>query len=72
MLEALISEMVEESIIAQNKGEYRSALDKAKEAVNKEKSLLRQREQMALTDINNDLTFLVKPIILISIFKLRF
>ena len=46
-------------MLAENKGELRPALDKAKEALHKEKSLFRQREQSALRDTNNDLSFLV-------------
>lgn len=58
-LEENIFEIIEESMLAENKGELRLALDKAKEALHKEKSLLRQREQCALRDTNNDLSFLV-------------
>ena len=64
MLEAAISNLVEESIIAQCKGDLRHALDKAKEAANKERNLYRQREQASITETNNDLTFLVKALTL--------
>lgn len=58
-LESAIHEIIEESIIAQSKEEFRLALDKAKEAVNKERSLLRQKEQFGVTESNNDLAFMV-------------
>ena len=45
--------------MAQNKDELRSALDKAKEAINKERSLLRQKEQSSIGESNNDLAFMV-------------
>ncbi len=59
MLESSIHEIVEESIVAQSKDELRSALDKAKEAINKERSLLRQKEQSSMGESNNDLAFMV-------------
>lgn len=59
LLEATLHEIVEESIIAQNKEEFRLALDKAKEAINKERTLLRQKEQSGLVETNNDLAFMV-------------
>ena len=64
-LEENIFGIVEESILAENKGDLRLALDKAKEALHKEKSVLRQREQSALRDTNSDLSFLVNPLQLI-------
>lgn len=62
MLESTLHEIVEESIIAQNKEEFRLALDKAKEAINKERSLLRQKEQSGMSETNNDLAFMVGSI----------
>ncbi|KAI9557616.1 hypothetical protein GHT06_017444 [Daphnia sinensis] len=59
MLENSIHRIVEESILANSKEEFRVALDKAKEAVNKEKSLLRQKEQSGMGESNNDLAFMV-------------
>ena len=46
-------------MLAQNKGEYRLAMDKAKESVNKERSLIRQKEQLGMIEPNNDLNFSV-------------
>ena len=51
--------MVEDSMLAQSKGDYRLALDKAKESVNKERNLLRQKEQLGMIEPNNDLNFSV-------------
>ncbi|XP_057366935.1 intraflagellar transport protein 88 homolog [Daphnia carinata] len=59
MLESSIHRIVEESILANSKEEFRVALDKAKEAVNKEKSLIRQKEQSGMGESNNDLAFMV-------------
>lgn len=59
MLEAAIFQLIEDSMLAQNKGEYRLALDKAKESVNKERSLIRQKEQLSMIEPNNDLNFSV-------------
>lgn len=61
-LEAVVSSLIEESIAAQAKEELRLALDKAKEAASKERSLHRQREQAAIMESNNDLTFLVSEL----------
>lgn len=60
ILESAIQDIIEESIIAQSKEEFRLALDKAKEAVNKERNLLRQKEQFAIPESNNDLAFIVR------------
>lgn len=46
-------------MLAQSKGDYRLALDKAKESVNKERNLLRQKEQLGMIEPNNDLNFSV-------------
>jgi len=59
VLEAAIFQLIEDSMLAQNKGEYRLALDKAKESVNKERSLIRQKEQLSMIEPNNDLNFSV-------------
>ena len=59
MLEAAIFQLIEDSMLAQNKGEYRLAMDKAKESVNKERSLIRQKEQLGMIEPNNDLNFSV-------------
>jgi intraflagellar transport protein 88 len=59
VLESSIHEIIEESIVAHSKEEFRAALDKAKEAVNKERSLIRQREQSGMGESNSDLAFMV-------------
>lgn len=52
--------LIEESCMAASRGEIRLALDRAKEASSKERSLIRQREQAGLSDGHNlDLTFSV-------------
>lgn len=52
--------LIEESCIAAGRGELRQALERAKEASSKERSLIRHREQAGLTDAHNlDLTFAV-------------
>ena len=52
--------LIEESCMAASRGEMRLALDRAKEASSKERSLIRQREQAGLSDGHNlDLTFSV-------------
>lgn len=52
--------MIEESCLANSRGEFKLGLEKAKEASSKEKSLIRQREQAGLTEAHNlDLTFSV-------------
>ena len=52
--------LIEEACIAAGRGENRLALDKAKEASSKERSLIRHREQAGLTDAHNlDLTYAV-------------
>ncbi|XP_064098521.1 intraflagellar transport protein 88 homolog isoform X1 [Macrobrachium nipponense] len=59
-LERRVMELIEESCIAASLGEIRLALDRAKEASSKERSLIRQREQAGLSDGHNlDLTFSV-------------
>lgn len=59
-LEKRIMELIDESCIAASKCQYRLALDKAKEASTKERSLIRLQEQAGLSDSHNlDLTFSV-------------
>ncbi|XP_074034344.1 intraflagellar transport protein 88-like protein nompB isoform X4 [Leptinotarsa decemlineata] len=53
-------QLVEESCIAQCEGDFRKALTKAKEASNKERSLIRLQEQSGLGEHHNiDLTYAV-------------
>uniref|UniRef100_H2ZWI9 Intraflagellar transport protein 88 homolog n=2 Tax=Latimeria chalumnae TaxID=7897 RepID=H2ZWI9_LATCH len=59
-LEKKVNELVEESCIANSRGDLQLALEKAKEAGRKERVLVRQREQTASADhINLDLTYSV-------------
>ena len=61
--EKRITALVEESCLALGRGDQRAALDKAKEASSKERSLIRQREQAGLNDAHNlDLTFSVSGV----------
>lgn len=61
-----INKLVEDSAIAKCKGELQVALDKAKEAYNKEKQLRRDREKANLADTINigkeNLNFLMKKL----------
>ncbi|XP_030766229.1 LOW QUALITY PROTEIN: intraflagellar transport protein 88 homolog [Sitophilus oryzae] len=58
--EIKIMQLVEESCIAQSEGDLRKALTKAKEASNKERSLIKTQEQSDLSDHHNiDLTYVV-------------
>lgn len=53
-------ELIEQSCTASCKGDHRKALSKAKEASNKERSLIRMQEQAGLGDHHNiDLTYAV-------------
>lgn len=53
-------QLIEESCIAVSEGDARKALAKAKEASNKERSLIRMQEQAGLGDQHNiDLTYAV-------------
>lgn len=57
-IEKEISKLLDESALASSKGQFVEALEKAKEAVSKEKNLKKQRELQNLTEsINMDLTF---------------
>ena len=52
--------VAEESTVAASRGDNKTALDRAKEASAKERSLIRLREQAGLSDAHNlDLTFSV-------------
>ena len=62
-LERRVMGLIEESCMAASRGEIRLALDRAKEASSKERSLIRQREQAGLSDGHNlDLTFSVRTV----------
>ncbi|XP_067008666.2 intraflagellar transport protein 88 homolog isoform X2 [Anabrus simplex] len=53
-------ELIEESCLTNSRGEMKAALDKAKEASTKERSLIRMQEQTGLSENHNlDLTFSV-------------
>ncbi|XP_029458373.1 intraflagellar transport protein 88 homolog [Rhinatrema bivittatum] len=59
-LERKVNELIEESCVANSRGELKLALEKAKEAGRKERVLVRQREHMTnLENINLDLTYSV-------------
>ncbi|XP_072899793.1 intraflagellar transport protein 88 homolog isoform X1 [Hemitrygon akajei] len=59
-LERTVNELIEESCIANGRGDLQLALEKAKEAGRKERMLVRQREQTVSADhINLDLTYSV-------------
>ncbi|XP_053564500.1 intraflagellar transport protein 88 homolog [Bombina bombina] len=59
-LEKKINELIEESCIANSRGDLKLALEKAKEAGRKERALVRQREQsISPENINLDLTYSV-------------
>jgi intraflagellar transport protein 88 len=61
-LERRITELIEESCLASSRGEQKLALDRAKEASSKERSLIRMQEQAGLSETHNlDLTFSVRP-----------
>nr|CAD7458130.1 unnamed protein product [Timema tahoe] len=59
-LELRIMELIEESCLSASRGEFRVALDRAKEVSSKERALIRLQEQAELSDTHNlDLTFAV-------------
>ncbi|KAL8578100.1 Intraflagellar transport protein 88 [Nucella lapillus] len=59
-MERKVSELIEESCLANSRGEFPLALEKAKEAGRKERILVKQREQTNLVEqVNLDLTFSV-------------
>lgn len=58
-----MNDLLEESILAACRGDKKLALDKAKDAVSKEKALTKQKERMPVTEgiaINLDLSFAVQ------------
>lgn len=60
LLEKKVNALIEESCFAGGRGESKLALDRAKEASTKERSIIRLREQAGLSDSHNlDLTFSV-------------
>ncbi len=59
-LEKKVNELIGVSCVAAGRGEVKLALDRAKEASSKERSLIRLREQAGMSDSHNlDLTFSV-------------
>lgn len=59
-LEKRIHDLVDDACMAEASGDYKLGLEKAKDASNKERSLIRMQEQSGLNDSHNiDLTFLV-------------
>lgn len=61
-LELTMNKLLEESILASSKGEIRLALDKAKDAVAKERLFTKQKEQNSENfsiSVNNDLSFAI-------------
>lgn len=64
-------QLIEEAFIANYKGDVRKALMKAKEASNKERSLIRMQEQAGLADQHNmDLTYSVIFLIIVSVYEI--
>uniref|UniRef100_A0A7N6FB16 Intraflagellar transport 88 homolog n=1 Tax=Anabas testudineus TaxID=64144 RepID=A0A7N6FB16_ANATE len=59
ILEKKVNDLLEESCMAHSIGALQLALEKAKEAGRKERTLVRQREQSGNADINVDLTYSV-------------
>lgn len=56
-------ELIEESCLANSSGDMRLALERAKEASTKERSLIRMQDQAGLSETHNlDLTFAVSLI----------
>lgn len=63
-MEKRIHDLVDDACMAEAEGNYQLGLEKAKDASNKERSLIRMQEQAGLNDSHNiDLTFLVRFII---------
>lgn len=59
-LEKRIHELIDDACMAEARGDFQLGLEKAKDASNKERSLIRMQEQAGLNDSHNiDLTFLV-------------
>uniref|UniRef100_A0AAY4DRZ6 Intraflagellar transport protein 88 homolog n=1 Tax=Denticeps clupeoides TaxID=299321 RepID=A0AAY4DRZ6_9TELE len=60
ILEKKVNDLIEESCLAQSRGDLQLSLEKAKEAGRKERALVRQREHTGTADhINLDLTYSV-------------
>eukprot|EP00795_Rhopilema_esculentum_P017362 gene17362-8954_t len=60
-LEKKVNELIEESCQANEAGDFKLALEKAKEAGKKERLLVKQREQSGLSDqVNLDITYSVR------------
>ncbi|KAG9349713.1 hypothetical protein JZ751_028161 [Albula glossodonta] len=60
ILERKVNDLIEESCMANSRGDLQLSLEKAKEAGRKERALVRQREQTGTADtINLDLTYSV-------------
>lgn len=63
-LEKRINDLIDEACMAEANGNYQLGLEKAKDASNKERSLIRMQDQAGLNDSHNiDLTFLVCSVI---------
>lgn len=63
-LETKIMNFIEESIISGSEGKVKEGIDKAKEAVSRERTLFRLQDQAGLTDSQNtELSFAVHIII---------
>lgn len=61
-------QLIEESYIARSEGNVRKALAKAKEASNKERSLIRMQENGGFGDQHNiDLTYSVRLLLYVSL-----
>lgn len=64
--EQKVMQLIEESFIASSEGDVRKALSKAKEASNKERSLMRIQDQGGQGDQHNiDLTYSVRLLFLL-------
>ena len=57
-IEASVNDLLEQSIFAYEKGEFRTALERAKEAGRMERKAVKRREMLQIADATNlDLTF---------------
>lgn len=66
-------ELIEEACISNCQGNYRKAVEKAKEASNKERNLIRFQEQAGLGDSHNmDLTYSVSKLQILPLKKFGF
>jgi hypothetical protein len=69
-MERQIMELVEESCLQAGRGVKKAALDKAKEASSKERSLIRLQENSGLSEAHNlDLTFAVSRSVQLNLDK---